>query len=128
MTTATVLIVEDHDANRKLLGVLLGRLGYRVLDAADGQSGLALANEHLPDLVLMDIQLPKLDGFAAANALKGQERTRHIPVVIMTAFALKAEEERWMSSGAEAFLAKPVRLQDLTATIKRLLPEKGTAP
>lgn len=126
MTARTVLIVEDHDSNRKLLSVLLGRLGYQVLAAADGQAGLELADKHLPDLVLMDIQLPRLDGFAAATALKQQERTRPIPVVIMTAFALKSEQERWMSSGAEAFLAKPVHLQDLTATIERLLPEKGS--
>lgn len=126
MTARTVLIVEDHDSNRKLLSLLLGRLGYQVLAAADGQAGLELADKHLPDLVLMDIQLPRLDGFAAATALKQQERTRRIPVVIMTAFALKSEQERWMSSGAEAFLAKPVHLQDLTATIERLLPEKGS--
>jgi len=125
---ATVLVVEDHDANLKLLGVLLRHLGYQVLEAADGRTGLELAGQLLPDLVLMDVQLPHLDGFAATTAIKSQEHTRHIPVVLMTALALKAAEERWMSCGAEAFLVKPVHLNDLAATIARLLPERGSIP
>lgn len=126
MTALTVLIVEDHDANRKLLRVLLTSLGYQVLEAADGKTGVELATQELPDLVLMDIQLPQLDGFAAATTIKSQLTTKHIPVIIMTAFVLKTEEERWMRSGAEAFLAKPVHLSELRETIQRLLPERGT--
>lgn len=126
MSAPTVLVVEDHDANRKLLITLLTHLGYQALEAADGRTGVELATQRLPDLILMDIQLPQLDGFSAATTIKSQESTRHIPVIIMTAFALKGEEERWMRSGAEAFLAKPVHLNDLTATIRRLLPKRGS--
>jgi CheY-like chemotaxis protein/HPt (histidine-containing phosphotransfer) domain-containing protein len=124
---ARILIVEDNRANMKLATLLLGSAGHSVLCAVDAESGLTLARTEQPDLVLMDIQLPGMDGLAATALLKGDPATAAIPVIALTALAMKADEERTRIAGCDAYIAKPLRYQELYAAIDSLL-EKGAGP
>ena len=123
MADYTVLIVEDNEKNRKLLRDLLRVHGYQYLEAADGLSGVEMARECAPDLILMDIQLPKLDGYSATRQLKADEGTRRIPVVAVTSFAMKGEEERAREAGCDAYLSKPIDIHLLMDTVRGFLPE-----
>lgn len=118
---ARILIVEDTPANMLLAGTILQSVGHTLLQAADAPLGLALAKEHQPDLVLMDIQLPGMDGLAATRALKADERTHAIPVLALTAFAMKGDEERMRAAGCAAYVSKPLRYQQLLAAVDGLL-------
>lgn len=118
---ATVLVVEDNAANRKLAVMLLEHAGYRVLQAADAAEGIALARTHGPKLILMDIQLPGMDGLAATKVLKADEATRGCRIVALTAFAMKGDEERMLAAGCDGYIAKPIRYQEFLAEIARLL-------
>lgn len=124
---ARILIVEDNRANMKLATLLLGSAGHSVLCAGDAETGLTLARTEQPDLVLMDIQLPGMDGLAATALLKGDPVTAAIPVIALTALAMKADEERTRIAGCDAYIAKPLRYQELFAAIDSLL-EKQAAP
>ncbi|MGH8029349.1 MAG: response regulator [Arenimonas sp.] len=123
---ARILIVEDNRANMKLATLLLGSAGHSVLCAVDAETGLTLARTEQPDLVLMDIQLPGMDGLTATALLKGDPATAAIPVIALTAMAMKADEERTRIAGCDAYIAKPLRYQELFAAIDALL-EKGAA-
>ena len=114
---ATVLIVEDNPTNLKLAITLLESAGHYVLVAIDAEAGLALAREERPDLILMDIQLPGMDGLEATTQLKADDTTRHIPVVALTALAMKGDEERIRAAGCDGYIAKPMRYQEFLATI-----------
>ncbi len=114
---ATILIVEDNPANMKLAVFLLQHAGYNVLSAADAESGLALAREQHPDLILMDIQLPGMDGLAAIELLKRDEATRAIPVIVLTALAMKGDEARIREAGCDGYIAKPMRYQEVLSTV-----------
>jgi two-component system cell cycle response regulator DivK len=114
---ATVLIVEDNSANMTLAVFLLKSAGHTVLTAIDAEIGLALAREQQPDLILMDIQLPGMDGLEATALLKGDEVTRAIPVIALTALAMKGDEERIRSAGCDGYIGKPMRYQEFLATI-----------
>ncbi|RRS04820.1 response regulator [Aquabacterium soli] len=118
---ARILIVEDTPANMLLAGAILQSAGHTLLQASDAPQGLALAREHRPDLVLMDIQLPGMDGLAATRALKSDERTGGIPVLALTAFAMKGDEERMRAAGCAAYVSKPLRYQQLLAAVDDLL-------
>ena len=118
---ARVLVIEDNPANMKLTSLLLRNAGHVVLPAVDAESGLALASKELPDLVLMDIQLPGMDGLAATALLKADPHTAGIPVIALTAMAMKADQERSELAGCEAYIAKPLRYKELYATIDALL-------
>lgn len=122
---ARILIVEDTPANMLLAGTILQNAGHTLLQATDAPLGLALAQEHQPDLVLMDIQLPGMDGLAATRALKADERTQGIPVLALTAFAMKGDEERMRAAGCAAYVAKPLRYQQLLAAVDGLLTHDG---
>lgn len=122
---ARILIVEDTPANMLLAGTILQSAGHTLLQAADAPQGLALAREHRPDLVLMDIQLPGMDGLAATRALKSDERTETIPVLALTAFAMKGDEERMRAAGCAAYVSKPLRYQLLLAAVDDLLMHDG---
>ncbi len=126
---ARVLVIEDNPANMKLSGLLLRNAGHDVLCAVDAESGLALARAALPDLVLMDIQLPGMDGLAATALLKADPRTAGIPVIALTAMAMKADQERSEVAGCDAYIAKPLRYKELYAAIDALLavPSPGSA-
>jgi two-component system, cell cycle response regulator DivK len=115
---ATVLIVEDNPANMTLSVFLLQSAGHKVLKALDAETGLALAREEHPDLILMDIQLPGMDGLEATALLKSSEGTAKIPVIALTALAMKGDEERIRAAGCDGYIAKPMRYQEFLATIE----------
>lgn len=115
---AKVLVVEDNPANMELAALLLKKAGHSVLGATDAESGLALANAELPDLILMDIQLPGMDGLTATGLLKSAPSTRSIPVIALTALAMKGDEEKILAAGCDGYLAKPLHYQELWAMIK----------
>ena len=117
----TILVVEDNPANMKLAVLLLTHGGYEVLSAADAEVGLALAKEKHPALILMDIQLPGMDGLEATAQLKRDPSTRDIPVVALTALAMKGDEERIRAAGCDGYIAKPMRYQEVLATVAVLL-------
>ena len=114
---AKVLIIEDNPANMTLATFLLQSAGHSVLAARDAETGLTLARDEQPDLVLMDIQLPGMDGLEATALLKSDAATREIPVVALTALAMKGDEERILAAGCDGYIAKPLAYRDFLATI-----------
>jgi len=120
----TVLIVEDNELNMKLFNDLLEAHGYRTLQTRDGLSALDIAREHLPDLILMDIQLPEVSGLEVTKWLKEDDALRHIPVIAVTAFAMKGDEERIREGGCEAYISKPISVSSFLATIDGFLKQK----
>jgi two-component system cell cycle response regulator DivK len=114
---ATVLIVEDNPANLALAIVLLQSAGHTVLTAADAEAGLTLARDEQPDLILMDIQLSGMDGLEATALLKRDDATRAIPVIALTALAMKGDEERIRAAGCDGYIAKPLAYRDFLAII-----------
>jgi two-component system cell cycle response regulator DivK len=114
---AKVLIVEDNPANMTLAVFLLQSAGYTVLSARDAEAGLTLARDEQPDLILMDIQLPGMDGLAATVLLKRADATRAIPVIALTALAMKGDEERIRAAGCDGYIDKPIRYQEFLAAI-----------
>jgi len=115
---AKVLIVEDNPANMTLAVFLLRSVGHTVLSATDAEAGLTLARDEQPNLILMDIQLPGMDGLAATAMLKQSEVTRGIPVVALTALAMKGDEERIRAAGCDGYIAKPMRYQEFLAAVE----------
>jgi len=116
----TILIVEDDPQNRKLLSELLAILDYPVLEAHDGEQGVELAIAQQPGLILMDIQLPKKDGFEAVQILKADVRTREIPIWVLTAYAMPGDEARLRTCGCDQYITKPLDVPDLLARMERL--------
>lgn len=119
--TEQVLVVEDTPANMKLVSMLLGKSGYRVLQANNADDGIRLAREHLPDLILMDIQLRGMDGLEATRLLKNDKTTRSIKIVALTAFAMKGDEEKIIAAGCDGYIAKPIRYQRFLDEVARML-------
>lgn len=117
----TVLIVEDNELNMQLFSDLIQDEGYAVLQAREALAALALAREHRPDLILMDIHLPEISGLEVTKWLKDDPELAQIPVFAVTAFAMKGDEERIREGGAEAYMAKPVSMDPFLATIRRLI-------
>jgi two-component system cell cycle response regulator DivK len=124
MDKHTILYVEDNEYNRKIVRQLLGRASYRLIEAVDGEAGVAAAIEELPDLILMDVQLPKMSGLDAARMLRANARTKHIPIVVITSFALSGDRERATEAGAAGYLAKPYSPRELLALVRQFLPEQ----
>ena len=116
-----VLIVEDNELNMKLFHDLLEAQGYEILETREGLQALSLAREHRPDLILMDIQLPEISGLEVTKWLKEDEELAPIPVVAVTAFAMKGDEERIREGGCEAYISKPISVAHFLDTIKKLL-------
>ena len=112
-----ILIIEDNATNMTLAIFLLQSAGYTVVSATDAETGLTLARAEQPDLILMDIQLPGMDGLQATALLKKDESTRAIPVIALTALAMKGDEERIRAAGCDGYIAKPMRYQEFLATI-----------
>jgi len=117
--TKTVLIVEDNELNMKLFSDLLGAHGYATIQTRDGMQALELAREHRPDLILMDIQLPEVSGLEVTKWLKEDAELKSIPVVAVTAFAMKGDEEKIRDGGCESYIAKPISVADFIATVKK---------
>ena len=120
---ATILIVEDNPANMKLTTLLVRNLGHTVLSAVDAETGLTVARAALPDLILMDVQLPGMDGLAATAVLKGELATSAIPVIALTAMAMKDDQEKTRLAGCDAYIAKPLRYRELYSVIESLLTD-----
>ena len=119
--TKTVLIVEDNELNMKLFHDLLEAQGYQTLQTREGLQALTIARAHRPDLILMDIQLPEISGLEVTKWLKEDDDLRHIPVVAVTAFAMKGDEEKIREGGCEAYIAKPISVVQFLETVDRFL-------
>ena len=118
MAGECVLVIEDNEKNVKLVRDVLQAAGFRTVEARTGLEGVELAVEHRPDLVLMDIQLPDIDGVEALRRLRKDERTASVPVLALTAQAMHGDRERFLALGFDGYLAKPVDIADLVATVK----------
>ncbi len=122
-----ILLVEDNEMNRDMLSRRLMRKGYEVVLAVDGQSGVAMAQSELPDLVLMDMSLPTVDGWEATRRLKADASTQHIPVIALTAHAMSGDREKALEAGCDDYDTKPVELARLLGKIELLLGSPGNA-
>ena len=118
----TILLVEDNEMNRDMLSRRLARRGYRVVIAEDGAQGVERARNERPDLILMDMSLPVMDGWEATRKLKASEETQQIPVIALTAHAMASDEEKARNSGCDEFDTKPIDLPRLLEKIQKLLP------
>jgi two-component system cell cycle response regulator DivK len=116
-----VLIVEDNELNMKLFDDLLSAHGYQTFKTRDGNLVLELAREHMPDLILMDIQLPEISGLEVTGWLKAQKDLKHIPVVAVTAFAMKGDEEKIRQGGCEDYISKPIAIGDFLQIVQKYL-------
>ena len=119
MAGEQILVVEDNEKNMKLLRDVLRVTGYRTLEATTAARAVELATEHRPDLVLMDIQLPDIDGVEALGRLRADERTAGIPVLALTAQAMDGDRTRFLAAGFDGYVSKPVDINDLVATVKQ---------
>jgi len=126
MTDAQVLVVEDNEKNMKLFRDVLEASGYRLLEATTGERAVELAAEHQPNLVLMDIQLPDIDGVEALARLRADARTASIPVVALTAQAMHGDRERFLDAGFDAYISKPVDVVEFVKTVKEHCGDTGS--
>ena len=117
-----ILVVEDQEDNRRILHDLLTSVGYEVVEAVSGEDGVRMAETHAPDLILMDIQLPGLDGYEATRRIKANALLRHIPVIAVTSYALSGDDARAFESGCDAYMSKPYSPRALLAKIREFLP------
>lgn len=117
----TVMIVEDNELNMKLFHDLLEANGYRTIQTRNGTEALDLARNHKPDLILMDIQLPEISGLDVTRWIKEDDTIRHIPIIAVTAFAMKGDEDKIRQGGCEAYIAKPISVAKFLETIQRFL-------
>jgi len=116
-----ILVVEDNEKNLYLMKFILQKAGYQVSEAVNGKEGLEKAKAELPDLILMDMQLPVMDGYKATTLIKAHEKTKNIPVIALTAYAMKGDREKTFEAGCDGYLEKPINPENFTETIKDLL-------
>lgn len=124
MTALKILVIEDNPSNMKLATLLLEQAGYQVLAAENAVKGIALAREESPAMILMDIQLPGMDGLEAARRLKADAATREIRLVALTAFAMKGDEERFRAAGCDGYIAKPIRYKTFLGQVQQMLARR----
>lgn len=120
--TIRILIVEDHEDNRRILRDLLTSVGFELIEAVDGLAGVAAAKAHQPDLILMDIQLPTIDGYEATRRIKAIEGLRSIPIIAVTSFALSGDDAMAYEAGCIAYVTKPFSPRQLLSTVRKYLP------
>jgi two-component system, cell cycle response regulator DivK len=125
MSGALILIVEDNPKNLKLFRDVLQFKGYQTVEAESAETGITLARERQPALILMDIQLPQMDGGEAMKILKADERTRQIPIIAVTSLAMKGDRERLLANGFNAYLAKPIEIKELSQIVEHQLSAKS---
>jgi CheY-like chemotaxis protein len=118
---ATVLLVEDNEDNLRIYSTFLTYSGYRVLEAADGEAGLALARAELPDVILMDVSIPKMDGYEVTRRLKSDPATAQIPVIALTAHALPSDRDRALDAGCDGYIPKPAEPRLVVAEVRKML-------
>jgi two-component system, cell cycle response regulator DivK len=128
MAGECVLVVEDNERNMKLFRDVLAASGYRTLEATTGSLAVDLAQRHIPDIVLMDVQLPDLDGVEALRRIRGDARTAYVPVVAVTAQAMDGDCERFLRAGFDAYLPKPVDVRELLGLVRRYGAQVRRAP
>ena len=119
----TILVVEDQEDNRQILRDLLGANGFEIREAENGEEALAAVAKQRPDLILMDIQLPILDGYETTRRLKSNQHTQGIPIIVVTSYALSGDESKARASGCDAYVTKPYSPRALLAKIKEFLPQ-----
>ena len=124
MANELILIVEDNEKNLKLARDVLKFHGFRTIEATDGESAITMSVEHLPALVLMDIQLPGMDGIAAMKKIRADERTKHIPTVALTASVMSGDRERFDEAGFDGFIAKPIDVKAFPGQVRAYLEAK----
>jgi two-component system cell cycle response regulator DivK len=117
-----ILVVEDQEDNRRIVRDLFTRSGYEIVEAVTGEEGVTLAETQHPDLILMDIQLPGLDGYEATRRIKGNAELRHIPIIVVTSYALSGDDVTAFAAGCDAYVTKPFSPRQLLATIQQYLP------
>jgi two-component system cell cycle response regulator DivK len=120
-----ILVVEDQEDNRRIVRDLLTSVGYELIEAHDGEAGVRLAKEQRPDLILMDIQLPVLDGYQATRRIKADPELRSIPIVVVTSYALSGDDQKAVAAGCDGYVAKPFSPRQLLATVRKFLGETG---
>ena len=116
-----ILAIEDHEENRRLLRDLLTSVGYELIEAVTGEEGVMLAETHVPDLILMDIQLPGIDGYEATRRIKANPALRHIPIIVVTSYALSGDDLKAREAGCDLYLSKPFDPIELLGKIKEFL-------
>jgi two-component system, cell cycle response regulator DivK len=116
-----ILVVEDTEDNRQILRDLLGMAGYDMVEAHDGAEGVAMAAEHKPDLILMDIQMPVMDGYEATRRIKANPELKAIPIVAVTSYALSGDEQKTRDAGCDAYIAKPYSPRQMLAKVREIL-------
>ena len=124
MANELILIVEDNEKNLKLVRDVLRFHGYRTVEAIDGESAITMSAEHLPALILMDIQLPGIDGIVAMTRIRADERTKHIPTVALTASVMSGDRERFDDAGFDGFIAKPIEVKNFPGQVREYLDAK----
>jgi len=117
-----ILAVEDHAENRRILRLLLASAGYELIEATTGEEGIAMAEKERPDLILMDIQLPGLDGYEATRRIKANPVLRHIPIIVVTSYALSGDDVKAFEAGCDAYVTKPFVPRDLLAKVREYVP------
>jgi len=123
MSSKTILYVEDNEFNLKMVRQLLARTSYRLIEATDGELGVATALAEVPDLILMDIQLPKLSGLDATRRLRADPKTAAVPIIVITTFALSGDDQKAKDVGASVYMAKFYSFRELLQTIRKFVPE-----
>jgi CheY-like chemotaxis protein len=120
-TKKTILLVEDNEDNLVVYRTILEHVGYSVIEARDGEEGVNRARQHLPDLILMDISIPKIDGWEATQRLKSEDSTRAIPIIALTAHALEEDRQKAVQAGCDGYLAKPVEPRRVVQEVERFV-------
>jgi two-component system, cell cycle response regulator DivK len=121
--TKRILMVEDTEDNRQIIRDLMESVGYDLIEAEDGAAGVAMATEHRPDLILMDIQLPVMDGYEACRRIKADPELRHIPIIAVTSYALSGDETKTKAAGCDGYVAKPFSPRQLLAKMNEFLEQ-----
>jgi len=118
-----ILVIEDNDRNRKLVKILLEANNYEVVEAKTGEEALAYLQDDKPDLILLDIQLPNMDGLTLTRILRSNQKTKDIPIVAVTAYAMKGDKERVLGAGCDAYISKPIDTRELPMIVANIIKE-----